>query len=128
MGFKNLNTEDAETELTNVVETAISELNETDITDRKIELKKNLTADCQVKEQILDIKNTLVDLKKQDHDSGIEILKETHFIRKNLGQHNKFTYGVVLVTGVLLGMTDQKWLPYASWLYELGKEILTKGN
>jgi len=86
-----------------------------------------LENECEVKNILVDIKEKIVDLRKQDHDSSIDILRETHYIKKNMALHNKTTYTLMFISGVAFGMADAKWMPYASLLYDGVKQILGKG-
>lgn len=84
------------------------------------------TLDC--KELMLKMNQYTVDIHRNHIEHNNKMNSKQNKILENLTQHNKFTYGLVAVAGVLIGMSDHRWMPYASWLYELGKEIIGKGS
>jgi len=105
-------------ELDDIVQEAIDDILNSDEVDN---LKSNK---CEYRQELLDVKSILIEMKKQDYDTSIEILKETHYIKKNIAQHNKLTYGLMFLAGTAFGMADAKWMPYASLIYEFGKQVL----
>ncbi len=63
----------------------------------------------------------ILKVNKQDYKFSKAILEETHYIKKNQGQHNRITYLAMLFSGILIGMVDEKWMPFANILWELAK-------
>lgn len=61
----------------------------------------------------------ILEANKQDYKFSKAILEETHFIRKNIGKHNNYTYLAMFVTGTVFGMIDQKWLPFIDVIWKL---------
>jgi hypothetical protein len=59
--------------------------------------------ECQVKKVLLEIKDIQIDHKKQHYDTSIEIIKETHYIKKSLDKRNTFVMGIVFVCGMVVG-------------------------
>lgn len=72
---------------------------------------------CEVKETLLDHREKLHDIKEMQHEQN-----------KGFSQHNKVTYSLMFLSGVVFGMSDAKWLPYTTIIYEFGKEVLKIGN
>jgi len=111
-------------ELSNIIDDAIKEVEEKE-TKEDFKLKQ---------EDINDIKNFLVHLKdigienkNNFYKSMIEILKETHYIKKNQTSNNKLTYSYVLLAGICIGLTDEKWMPFAKFGWDFFTTIIGKG-
>ena len=80
----------------------------------------------EIKDYLIRIKDIQIESKDTLYKSLIEILKETHFIKKSQSTNNKTTYTLMFVAGVAFGMADTKWMPFASVIYEFGKSVLGK--
>lgn len=70
-----------------------------------------------------DIKEQLLSIKTIVHNTSIDVIDGN----KDRASDNKTTYSLMFISGVVFGMSDEKWRPYASFLYEAGKEIFIKG-
>jgi len=96
-------------ELEEIVEQAIKEIEKGEsVTDEK---------ECCHK-----VRDTMNDLKEK-LQKNYEINKEVEHKFSNL---NKILL-IMFLAGVAFGMSEEKWLPYASMIWEFGKDIITKG-
>ena len=111
---------------------------EVEITDNK-NLIKNIESELS-KEEIAtaekiadEIINENKGVEVKDNDCCLKVrgkLQDNYEICKELDHKmanlNK-TFIIIFLAGTAFGMSDSKWLPYASIIYEFGKDILTKG-
>jgi len=89
----------------------------------------NMSIDnIKIYEKLIDIVDYAIDnntdilsSKKESYKYDIAILNETHFIKKQIGIHNKINYAVLFTVGTIFGMMYKTWLPYANILWELVK-------
>ena len=78
----------------------------------------------EIKKFLLNIKDLQIESKNTLYKNLIEILKETHYIKKSQSANNKTTYGLMFAAGVAFGMSDSKWMPFAKGIYEFFTTIL----
>lgn len=81
----------------------------------------------EIRKYLVDVKNLQIEAKNTLYNNLIEILKETHFIKKSQSNNNKTTYGLMFAAGVAFGMSDAKWMPFAKGIYEFFTTVLNKG-
>lgn len=122
-------------ELNNIIEDALNEVQNGEtkplsdlINDLEQEEYKLTKEDAfEIKKYLLDIKDVHIEAKNTLYKNMIEILKETHFIKKSQSANNKTTYGLMFAAGVAFGMSDAKWMPFAKGIYEFFSTVLGKG-
>ena len=121
MGFKEVKF-DKEIEITNnknLIKTIESELSKDEIaTAEKIAdeiINENKGVEVKEDDCCLKVRGKLQD--------NYEICKELDHKMTNLNK----SFLVIFLAGTAFGMSDNKWLPYASIIWEFGKDILTKG-
>jgi len=79
---------------------------------------------ARVETSLLKNRHATQDVKESIHTYAINILKETHFIKKSQAANNKTTYLLMFAAGTIFGMGYEKWMPFLYWIWELTK--LTK--
>jgi len=104
---------------------AIQEIQKENDKDEEFKLTKEDA--YEIKKFLVNIKNLQIEYKNTLYKNMIEILKETHFIKKSQSANNKTTYGLMFMAGVAFGMADTKWMPFAKGIYELFSTILNRG-
>lgn len=65
----------------------------------------------------------LLKIKTMVHDIAIDVTDGN----KSRSSDNKTTYTLMFLSGTVFGMSDEKWRPYAGYMWDIGKEILTRG-
>lgn len=102
-----------------------------DIEISKEDEEINKIVDEALKEAIT-LENEGKEVNKHDNECCLKVrnkLQDIYEINKDqdhkLNSLNKVFF-VVFLAGVAFGMSDAKWLPYASWLWEFGKDIIGK--
>ncbi len=90
-------TEEVE-QLEQIVEDSIIEMEKICIEEPLSEVGK-----LEIKNCLLDIKNLIIELKKQDYDSSIDVLRETHFIKKWISKYTIGVLGLCFLTGMFVG-------------------------
>ena len=94
---------------------------------KKEEYKLNKEDVHEIKNFLIHLKDINIEAKNNSYKSMIEILRETHFIKKSQSANNKTTYGLMFLAGAAFGMADAKWMPFAKVIYDFFSTIIGKG-
>ena len=109
-----------ESEMDSIVKDAIKQIETEDLELSREDIHT-------IKDYLVDVKDRQNEFSKVLHGNLIEILKETHYIKKSQSANNKTTYSFIASAGVIFGMGDSVWMPYAAFVYEFFTSVLGKG-
>ncbi len=77
--------------------------------------------------KLVDLKELYVDHKRENYDSSINILKETHYIKKSQANNNKITYSLMFLSGTAFGLSHKSWSPYVEILWDFFSNFILRG-
>lgn len=107
-------------ELSNIIDGAIKETEK----ETKEDFKLSKEDVHEIKSFLVHLKDINIETKNNSYKSMIEILKETHYIKKSQSSNNKTTYALMFASGVAFGMADSKWMPFAKVIYDFFSAIV----
>lgn len=105
-------------EISTIIDEAIEEISSPIEKETKEDFKLSREDVYEIKNFLVHLKDISIEAKNNSYKSMIEILKETHYIKKSQSANNKTTYTLMFMAGVAFGMADTKWMPFAKVIYD----------